>query len=171
MAATYKIWTTLVGRFAIFAPAAFVVVSAAMLMFVPVDPPWIKSKTKKLKTGDGEDGGVAAAGAAEEEVAEAPGMLEAGGRGGGWGSQMSRPLNVSYFQRILIFTCIRAPSLVASSVFFTRNPFSVSRLSPPPSVDYVYTTRISPANEAAHNLKQSIVIIERTYTNANGINR
>jgi hypothetical protein len=28
-------------RFAIFAPAAFVVVSAAMLMFVPVDPPWV----------------------------------------------------------------------------------------------------------------------------------
>ena len=33
-------------RFAVVAPAAFVVVSAAMLMFVPVDPPWCKLEAK-----------------------------------------------------------------------------------------------------------------------------
>ena len=33
-------------RFAVVAPAAFVVVSAAMFMFVPVDPPWCKLEAK-----------------------------------------------------------------------------------------------------------------------------
>lgn len=69
-------------RFAIFAPAAFVVVSAAMLMFVPVDPPWVKSKPKaaekkKSTSGDGEVGGAAAAAQqAGESETESPGMME-----------------------------------------------------------------------------------------------
>jgi len=56
-------------RFAIFAPAAFVVVSAAMLMFVPVDPPWCK--TEKAKGNDGEDLVVG-----ECDAKPPPGMLE-----------------------------------------------------------------------------------------------
>lgn len=56
-------------RFAIFAPAAFVVVSAAMLMFVPVDPPWCK--TEKAKSNDGEDLVVG-----DCDAKPPPGMLE-----------------------------------------------------------------------------------------------
>lgn len=54
-------------KFAIFAPAAFVVVSAAMLMAIPVDPPWLKPE-KKAKS-DGTDG-------VGEPQIEAPSMIE-----------------------------------------------------------------------------------------------
>ena len=71
-------------RFAIFAPAAFVVVSAAMLMFIPVDPPWLKEKKKKrkkVKSGDSEDGlggggATVAVAAGQDDEVDSPSMME-----------------------------------------------------------------------------------------------